>query len=135
MSMNPEIKAQWIAALRSGEYQQGRGYLNSHTEEGDKFCCLGVLCDLAVKAGVDVEVREHDFINGLSYNGGTSLLPNVVEEWAELPDRAVGLIVEIDGQALSLPMLNDGNRDGTETFIKVDPYTFEQIADVIEANL
>lgn len=30
----------WIAALRSGQYKQGRAYL----EAGGKFCCLGVLC-------------------------------------------------------------------------------------------
>ncbi|WP_395138355.1 hypothetical protein [Schlegelella aquatica] len=30
----------WIAALRSGQYKQGRSYL----ELDGKFCCLGVLC-------------------------------------------------------------------------------------------
>lgn len=30
----------WIAALRSGQYKQGRIYL----EADGKFCCLGVLC-------------------------------------------------------------------------------------------
>lgn len=33
----------WIAALRSGKYEQGHGVLKS----GDKFCCLGVACELA----------------------------------------------------------------------------------------
>ncbi len=32
----------WVAALRSGKYKQGRGYLR--TNKG--FCCLGVFCDL-----------------------------------------------------------------------------------------
>lgn len=30
----------WLAALRSGQYKQGRNYL----ELDGKFCCLGVLC-------------------------------------------------------------------------------------------
>lgn len=30
----------WIVALRSGQYKQGRRYL----EADGKFCCLGVLC-------------------------------------------------------------------------------------------
>lgn len=30
----------WLAALRSGQYKQGRIYL----EADGKFCCLGVLC-------------------------------------------------------------------------------------------
>ena len=53
--MKPEIQAEWVAALRSGEYKQGTGVLRS---EANEFCCLGVLCDLAVKAGVAVEVQQ-----------------------------------------------------------------------------
>jgi hypothetical protein len=41
--MNPELKQKWLAALRSGEYKQARGYLK--TEFG--YCCLGVLCDVS----------------------------------------------------------------------------------------
>jgi hypothetical protein len=40
--MDPEIKAKWITALRSGQYQQVTSYLR--TTQG--FCCLGVLCDI-----------------------------------------------------------------------------------------
>jgi len=42
--MKPSIKKAWIEALRSGEYAQTRGSLRD--ESG--FCCLGVLCDVAV---------------------------------------------------------------------------------------
>ena len=37
------LHEEWIEALRSGEYQQGRRYL----KKGDNYCCLGVLCELA----------------------------------------------------------------------------------------
>ncbi len=37
--MDPELKAKWIAALRSGEYEQTTGQLHS----GIGYCCLGVL--------------------------------------------------------------------------------------------
>lgn len=33
---------QWVPALRSGHYKQGKRYLC----EGNKYCCLGVACDL-----------------------------------------------------------------------------------------
>ncbi len=33
---------EWVAALRSGVYEQGKGYLYSK----DGFCCWGVACDL-----------------------------------------------------------------------------------------
>lgn len=45
MSMKPEIKALWVAALRSGEYRQGFERLR-HV---DCYCCLGVLTDLYCK--------------------------------------------------------------------------------------
>lgn len=46
--MNPELKAKWIAALRSGKYQQGKDRLRTHD---NKFCCLGVLCDINDNSG------------------------------------------------------------------------------------
>ena len=46
MNANAE---KWVAALESGEYKQGVGALRN---SDDEFCCFGVACDLAVKAGV-----------------------------------------------------------------------------------
>lgn len=43
--MDPELKTKWVAALRSGEYTQGRGYL--YHPLTNSFCCLGVLCAVA----------------------------------------------------------------------------------------
>jgi len=40
--MNPEIKQKWIEALKSGEYKQTDGKLR----QDNRFCCLGVLCDI-----------------------------------------------------------------------------------------
>jgi len=45
--MDAEIKAKWIAALRSGEYQQGSGALKIEHHNGTvEHCCLGVLAEL-----------------------------------------------------------------------------------------
>lgn len=41
--MNPDLKQKWIDALRSGKYEQGQGSLRS---SNNRFCCLGVLCDI-----------------------------------------------------------------------------------------
>jgi hypothetical protein len=46
--LDPEFKAKWIAALRSGEYKQGNEIL--FDEELNTHCCLGVACRVA---GVD----------------------------------------------------------------------------------
>lgn len=39
--MDPRIKANWLAALRSGKYRQGKEMLFDPEERS--YCCLGVL--------------------------------------------------------------------------------------------
>jgi len=41
--LDPELKQTWLEALRSGEYQQGKGKLERVDNE---CCCLGVLCNV-----------------------------------------------------------------------------------------
>ncbi len=50
--MNKELKQKWIDALRSGDYEQGKGLLCRITPDGAKYCCLGVLCE--VENGEDI---------------------------------------------------------------------------------
>jgi hypothetical protein len=42
--MKPELKTNWLTALRDGSRKQGTGRLRS---AADEFCCLGVLLDVA----------------------------------------------------------------------------------------
>lgn len=42
-----ENAKKWVAALRSGEYTQGRGMLC----RDDHYCCLGVACEVYKKDG------------------------------------------------------------------------------------
>lgn len=71
-----EVRQLWVKALRSGEYKQGRTRLR--TKDG-KYCCLGVLTDLAVKNGVIPE-----FIGS---GGACNLLLDDVRQWAGLDDK------------------------------------------------
>jgi hypothetical protein len=85
LEMNPEIRAKWVAALRSGKYKQGRKALR----DGDTFCCLGVLCDLAVRAGVAGATAPDSDAGGelggwWSYDGRVDYLPESVMDWAGL---------------------------------------------------
>lgn len=78
--MNPEIKARWVAALRSGDYQQTRYNLRN----GNGFCCLGVLCDLHAKeTGREWAIDAH---GGYFYGDTDSwgVLPQIVVGWAGL---------------------------------------------------
>ena len=136
--MNQQIKAEWVAALRSGEYKQGIHLLR----QDDKFCCLGVLCDLHRKAhqneGEDDTVNswfptknpERDNAPCFSYRyGNTTSLPSVVMDWCGLRscDPPVRRIVSFENdhvtQDVTLALLNDQG------------LTFDQIADIIEQQL
>jgi hypothetical protein len=141
--VNPDVKAAWLEALRSREYQQSRGYLTvtavsktSSTKTG--YCCLGVLCALAARIGV-VEAREEEGADGFRFvrygkpgmgreEDEAALLPTSVMEWAGL-DEANPRVPHPQTERgyrekYSLTSLNDG-----------DKLTFDQIADAIEAGL
>lgn len=58
MALVPEVKKQWVEALRSGQYLQCRNRL--HNDAGG-YCCLGVLgCVIGA-------VRDENYGTRLSY--------------------------------------------------------------------
>lgn len=94
-SMKAEIRDAWADALESGEYPQVSGGLCAVTvsdEDGEQhivgYCCLGVLSELAVKAGIIPAAEWPDGVGGttdyLHYDGETGALSVAVAEWAGL---------------------------------------------------
>jgi hypothetical protein len=140
VSMNPEIKAAWLAWLRANGDKQGMGLLRSWD---DKYCCLGGLCELAVQAGVVQARRRPDekFVHdsgAMEYfnpnfgedEGGWdsdhTVLPNAVIAWAGLEDYDPDVNIaggDGDEERRSLSSIND---EGTD---------FGIIADLIEVQL
>lgn len=145
--MNEEIKQEWVRRLRSGEYAQGQRYLRIN----DKYCCLGVLCDMATEAGVVNGAPGSPLVNTVCYvnvndpwDFNSQMLPYAVTDWAGIesvnaknpgvsispelkPDNDLGLhpekMPEFYPAHTSLAQLNDLG------------YSFSQIADVIEEQL
>lgn len=110
--MNPEIKAKWVAALRSGEYTQTSGSLKSE----DGHCCLGVLCEISkLETGFGVD-------ENLAENYGDDRICDTVQNWANLPCSG-GARISINGARETLNEHNDNGR------------TFPEIADAIEEQL
>lgn len=110
--MNADVKKLWVDALRSGEYKQGFGSLKS-AEDKNTFCCLGVLCEIAVQQGV-IPAPEGVFYCGI-YD---EILPDEVCEFAGLDTDCPS----IGGHTLT--HLNDD-----------EGFNFESIAQLIEDNL
>jgi hypothetical protein len=115
LDMNPEIRTQWCAALRSGKYTQAKAGLR---RDGG-YCCLGVLCDLAVKAGVltpPVQLDSHRW----AFAGRLDLLPPVVADWAGIAEENPA--VQGGGDLIGLAEENDNG------------LPFGQIADLIDGG-
>ena len=93
--MNRTIAMEWIEALRSGKYAQCReGALKVHPEGADcQHCCLGVLCELAIEAGVQIESRIHGVTHFMFIDAEREFVPNDVQvgrySMAYLPERVV----------------------------------------------
>jgi hypothetical protein len=112
----PEPKRLWLEALRSGRFQQGHTMLAVDRGDGMQFCCLGVLCEVAIEAGLDLPRTERAPAFGvekrsLAYGGCTVMPPEEVNQCERLVDK-------------ELAYLNDD-----------EGWTFEQIANAIEESL
>lgn len=106
--LDPEFKARWIAALRSGDYLQTKEVMH----DGTGYCCLGVACVVAgIKPkGLVVDKRE----------GYTD------EDISKYPKLLYGSAQENQIVKI-LTAMNDGN--------SMSRRSFSEIADYIEQNL
>lgn len=95
----------WVDTLRSDEYKQARNRLRS----GDKFCCLGVACDIIDSSKWNKHLTWDDVF---TYGIDEHYMPNRVLKQYGLTER----------EQRELSALND------------DGWTFDAIADEIEAR-
>ena len=132
--MNSQVKEKWIAALRSGEYEQGKNKLRG--SEG--FCCLGVLCDLYTQETkmVGWEFRGYDENEHLPqdywyFDEESEFLPESVMEWAGLSIANPKVKVDVTGE------------DDEEDWFYFDEistlndsgYSFSALSNIIEEQL
>ena len=127
--MDANLKAQWVAALRSGEYDQGHGALKLKWRgvKGQRsfYCCLGVLCDLIDPDGWDDNLWTHadaDPVHNEGYSSSYALLPfSLVEKVGFTQDGQLPEVTDRSGFRMTLAALNDSG-----------DFTFSQIADIVE---
>lgn len=117
--MNARQK-EWVAALRSGKYVQASGSLR----KDDGYCCLGVACDLSGQG----EWQKEPWSSGSTYKAWhfdheSTMLPDAVMDWLGMRDER-GSYTK-NGETVAHSSLSMANDTG---------YTFEQIADLIEAH-
>jgi hypothetical protein len=129
--MNTDIKARWVQRLRDPEIKQGKGHLctRTRTGDGDLFCCLGVLTEIAVEDGVippgefrcDRDLLVKTYSDSTEY-AEDAILPTQVRQWSGLFDAN--------------PIANhEGHPYATLAFLNDIGVTFAEIADIIEEQL
>ena len=114
--LDPAFKAKWVAALRSGDYDQGRGALSV----AGKFCCLGVACAIT-NIPLLVSGGRHSLLLPPEIH-----FSEIVKWWQTLPQDRYCIrspVVVVGGVWKALSELNDCGK------------TFAEIADLIEAQL
>lgn len=121
IKLKPDVKTAWLAALRSGEYEQTTGSLISGGITGcsnPRYCCMGVLCELSAVARI-----EWNTLGLPPMNVAEWALENPSNTWAiELDEPDRDSAATVDGIPYSfISNLNDRNG-----------LTFPQIADMIE---
>lgn len=107
-----ENAKKWVAALRSGKYEQGRTLLCAN----GKYCCLGVACEVAIANGVELKREEKSGVVSFEDNF-SALLPTRVMEWLKLSQQL--------GENFISESLATKNDKGMP---------FDQIADFIETE-
>ena len=114
--MTPELKKQWLEALRSGRYTQAKGYLEKikpGTEETIGNCCLGVLCLLTgYRATTLMGSQAAKRVEGFGEEMYMFPIDSTLARWGLTHD-----------EASELADLNDSG------------YDFKYIADWIEKNI
>jgi hypothetical protein len=137
--MKQNIMKQWVKALRSGKYKQGKGTLKQYDSKGNaQHCCLGVLCELynqemkkSKKKTLPEKIYNKDFPNGCTKFGNKlDDLPVEVRKWAGMKNSMgefyTGITwfgdYEVEKIRESLADLNDTGRK------------FKTIAGIIEKN-
>ena len=122
--LDPEFKAKWVAALRSGDYKQTT--LKLHRASGG-YCCLGVV---GILCGLNSELllEKDAFCESENLGGLLNKIPKQLLGAGNVEEKDYNPLIE------KLACMNDGHHedDFNPTGKK---YTFLEIADWIEENL
>lgn len=132
MAMQKDVRDRWVKALRSGDYEQGSGYLCKE----NKYCCLGVLNDVQGNDFVlENGVRQYYNITEKAQSAVTT-----VRKYYDIDDRAQYSVTLNEGwlesqgleshDVMRLWPMNDGRNASGEHI-----YSFSDIADFIEENV
>jgi hypothetical protein len=111
--MDSEIKAEWIKALRSGDFRQGVQALKRSENGKFNYCCLGVLQEIngRMKDRPITTLAVSRIFSSITHSCTSLTLED--NRYYDIPSHDISMVIT----------MNDGG------------HSFADIADYIEANL
>jgi len=124
--VNPEKELidQWLAALRSGDYNQGYGCLRHYDYDNPQdstYCCLGVLCDIVDNTKWNASGPYQQDHNYVPPKFILDQLPTLFPDFRKISDRTMRHPQQYDDHFLDQLVTTNDQGD-----------SFEKIADLIE---
>lgn len=130
--MDAKFKAKWVAALRSGLYQQTTRVLR---DSENRMCCLGVACDLLVQEGKGQWYHHPPM---LSYKAPPYSYVYEGQHYETIPPKMVLRALGLD-PSLCVLKDKDGMKRPVDFHLAVlndfQRWNFKRIADYIEKTL
>lgn len=140
--MNPEIKAKWINALRSGDYAQARSALARLDNRAgtESYCCLGVVCEIGVADGVLVSqnasmTRQYTTTDDADWaRYESAVLPSGALPWLGLDDQNPEFRIGSSEDMEALTDSFEGSINPSTAFHKKDGYWWSSLASLNDAG-
>ena len=117
--MNKPTKEQiqkWVIALRSGEYSETHDVL----QDENGYCCLGVACEVFIPKKLQIRDNAGYLI------GGTPEDQDHAKPWLREMQEILGADISFLNDCGSVIL------DGMNECEKFEPFTFDEIADLLE---
>jgi hypothetical protein len=101
----------WVAALRSGDYKQIAHFLSRN----NKFCCVGVACELAIANKVNVQRNSVRSIDGRHITVGYGIenctcgvnFPQELCDWLGLNKTILSRYADLNDNGMSFADIAD----------------------------
>lgn len=126
--MDQEIKKQWLDALRSGKYAQGKSKLKNVSN--GEYCCLGVLCEVM---GVEWDERQEVFVFDPDARWDRASATSIPHHFRE----KIGFVKEVE-RPWAVKTTYPEKEDVQDILMAANDdmnWNFNQIADFVESEL
>lgn len=129
--INRENMLKVCEVLETTALRQGRGRLAAYPDGRSAYCCLGVMCEVAMDSGIAVDrtvnltsyVTDETAVKIIRYDDEEILLPGSVQQWLGLPSRnpdvSVAVVEDVIPDYSDFDTAMDDGTEGERTVVRL----------------